>query len=135
MQKYAVFRLLFVFIEVKVTFSGNKYIQVFCAFDQVVSACFGKELKSDYKEHIKKFFYCVKKLCITVTPKVHALIYHVPEFIEMTGHPLGFYSEQASESVHYAYTNHAEDFKINKNHSNYHGKLLRSVCSFNALRQ
>ena len=39
-----------------------------------------------------------------ITPKFHALIVHVPEFLKRNRNPsyaLGYDSEQSSESVHY----------------------------------
>ena len=43
--------------------------------------------------------------------KVHAIVTHVPEFIRMTGEPLGRYSEQAMESVHQDWEKTWENYK------------------------
>ena len=43
---------------------------------------------------------------ITITPKVHILLMHVPDFTTKHNRSLGWYSEQTLESVHH-------DFKIN----------------------
>lgn len=77
----------------------------------------------------------MQKLSLDPTPKIHILLYHVPEFISMTGKPLGIFSEQASESVHFAFNEHAESYKINYRKDNVGSKLLRAVCTFNSLRK
>ena len=38
---------------------------------------------------------------ISITPKVHILTEHVPDFCKKHGYSLGWYSEQALESCHY----------------------------------
>lgn len=89
-------------------------------------------LDTQYQAKIDVFEEEFKKSKISVTPKVHALIHHVPEFIKMKKKPLGIFSEQASESVHYQYNKHAENFKPSKSTTK---KNLRAVCTFNCLRQ
>lgn len=70
---------------------------------------------------------------ISITSKLHILFVHVPQFIEMTASSLGFYSEQASESVHYAFNCHVDNYKLSKNKKK-NEKLLRAVCTLNSLR-
>lgn len=112
----------------------NKYIPAFEKFDSVVAGCFGQSIDDTYASSIREFQDVITKLPISITPKLHALFCHVQDFIELKGKPLGFYSEQASESVHFAFTKHAEDYKLSKSKINTE-KLLRSVRSFNAIRQ
>ena len=91
--------------------SVNNFITAFNSFNAVVDACYGKELHPDFERRIAVFALDYLKLGITVTPKVHAVIFHVAEFCQMTGQGLGPWSEQAGESVHH-------DFKqIWKNYS------------------
>ena len=59
------------------------------------------DLNPQYQYYIKHFENVYKDLGISVTPKVHILIRHVPEFIKKHNRSLGWYSEQALESIHY----------------------------------
>ena len=79
------------------------YIVVLKAFDKVVHSCFGVTLVEGYKENITMFSKLYRELGITVTPKVQ----HITDFMALKGEAagLGFYSEQAMESVH-------QDFKV-----------------------
>lgn len=114
---------------------GNKYIELFQKFNDVVASCFGQSLDENYQVKIVDFHQAILKNKINFTPKLHACIYHIPEFISMKQKPLGFYSEQASESVHFAYAKHSENYKITQKSGDYDQKFLRSVTTFNALRQ
>ena len=49
--------------------------------------------------HHTKETFKLSKLEISVTPKVHAVFFHVQEFCELTKMGLGPWSEQTSESV------------------------------------
>lgn len=51
------------------------------------------------------------KFKLNITPKLLAVVHQVPEFIEMKGKSLSIYSEQASESIHFAYFKHASNIK------------------------
>ena len=72
-------------------------------FNNVVKSCFGRELKKDYLVHIENFADCYLALGKNVTPKVHAVFVHVPQFLQRhrdLKKGMGYWSEQASESVH-----------------------------------
>ena len=58
-------------------------------------------LDPEYDTYIRKFKEVYKDLGITITPKVHILTEHVPEFCKKHNNSLGLYSEQALESSHY----------------------------------
>ena len=77
-------------------------LDVFLAFNKVVHAYFGTKLDKDFEYYIKDFgdSYCF--LGLSVTPKVHAILCHVKQFLNRKGahRGLGDYSEQASEAVH-----------------------------------
>ena len=60
--------------------SVNNFITAFNSFNAVVDACYGKELHPDFERRIAVFALDYLKLGITVTPKVHAVIFHVAEF-------------------------------------------------------
>ena len=83
------------------------YVDVFKCLDAISHKCFGNHLHPDWKEEINKFsevFEAVHRYN-GWTPKMHALVHHVPEFISAKERPrpLGIYSEQAGESVHHNY--------------------------------
>ena len=81
----------------------KKFISAFKSFNDVVTACYGNELDVDYLRKIAIFAADYYRLGISVTPKVHAVIYHIAEFCELTGR--GPWSEQTGESVHYDFKN------------------------------
>ena len=78
----------------------NPFIETFKAFNEVIKSCHGTNLISDYKELIKNFRICYRRLLINVTPEVHAVFFHVEDFCEVVGMGLGPWSEQATESLH-----------------------------------
>ena len=114
-------------------FLGNKYVPVFRSFNQVVISCFGQTLHDNWEEKIKTFKKEIDKLKISYTPKIHALIYHVPEFIVETQMALGFFSEQASEQVHHSFSCFSKRFNLSKVNVNRNkNKLLRCVSCYNS---
>ena len=77
-----------------------KYVNAFKSFNHAVAAFYGSKLDDDYQQKISVFVADYLKLKITVTPKVHAVFFHVSEFCDITGRGLGPWNEQAGESVH-----------------------------------
>ena len=69
--------------------------------NNVVESCFGPNLQPGYCESILCFKQAYLDLDIAVTPKVHAIFFHIVEFCGIVDAGLGKFSEQASESVHY----------------------------------
>lgn len=104
----------------------------FSSFLQVVSACFGDSLEANYREAISHFKECYMALGIRVTPKVHAVFFHVADFCESKNRGLGPWSEQSTESVHHDFSSLWEDFKVRSfNHPNFKFKFLAGVCAYN----
>ena len=64
------------------------------------------------------------KLGISVTSKVHAVIFHIAEFCEMTGRGLGPWSEQTGESVHHDFKETWKRYKVNNTDRDIYGKNL-----------
>ena len=97
---------------------GLPYIAALRAFDRVVVACFGMELKPDYKEHIAMFSKLYRELDISVTPKVHMVEKHIVDFLELKGEEggLGFWMEQAMEAVHHDFKIFWEKYKVDIDH-------------------
>ena len=98
-----------------------------------MNSCFGQTLDVDYRQNIEAFKACYMELSINVTPKVHSLLYHVPDFCDETSSGLGVYSEQASESVHRDFNLIWTDFKIRSlDNPNYDEKLLKAIQIYNS---
>lgn len=113
------------------------FFNVFKSFNDVVNSHFGLEYKKDNAEkNIKSFKTTYEKLCnkynISCTPKVHAVLHHVPEFCSKMNVGLGIFNEQAFESVHADFKNTWSRFKRSPENPNYSAKLLRAVCVYNA---
>ena len=58
----------------------SQFVTTLKLFDEVVSSCYGFELARDFLKKIVAFKTAYLKLPISVTPKVHAVFYHIPEF-------------------------------------------------------
>ena len=70
------------------------------SFNYVRDACFGEALSPDYMITVHKFKAAYLAFEIAVTPKIHEIFDHVPEFCSLKKTNLGKFSEQVSESVH-----------------------------------
>ena len=112
----------------------QKFPVAFSSFNEVVSSCYGRNLKADYKEKISKFKDDYMRLKISVTSKVHAVFFHVHEFCDMTDMGLGPWSEQTSESLHQEFNKCWENYNV-KDQKNpiYQQRLLQAVQMFNNL--
>ena len=86
--------------ELSSSFQVGPFVRAFRDFRRVVHSCFGMSLDQDFAQHIQNFRDSCDHLPISITPKLHILFVHVPEFINRKNLPLGVFSEQASETVH-----------------------------------
>ncbi len=69
----------------------------------------------------------------TMTPKVHMLIHHVPEYVCHTGIQLGSTSEQAPKSQHTCFDISYHRFKVNFTNSPvFREHLLNAVLHYNS---
>lgn len=109
-----------------------KYVDCFQKLKMVVDSCFSMTLQADYVKHINLFKESYEALGISVTPKIHAIFFHVTEFCSKTGKGLGFYSEQVIESLHHDFSDTWKNFKVLKEHPQYKDRLLRAVCQYNS---
>ena len=78
----------------------NPFIETFKVFNEVIKSCYRTNLISNYKELIKNFRVCYRRLPINVTPEVHAVFFHVEDFCEVVEMGLGPWREHATESLH-----------------------------------
>ena len=61
-----------------------KYVDVLHTFKNVVNDIFSCDLKLTFKESIKFFKNAYLLSGLSITPKVHAVFYHVPEYCDMS---------------------------------------------------
>lgn len=108
-----------------------KYADTFEKFRKVVNSCFSVELKPGYENDIDDFKKSYEKLNISVTIKIHAIFFHVKEFCRKYGKGLGFFSEQAFETVHHDFEETWQNFRRSEELPSYGKKLLRAVCTYN----
>jgi hypothetical protein len=108
------------------------FVEAFRAFNEVVDSCYGSKLNVNYKDCIFVFKNKYLALNINVTPKVHAVFYHIEDFCEQHQKGLGQWSEQASEAVHADFSKTWIKYKVSNNHPNYSVQLLRAVNEYNA---
>ncbi len=70
---------------------------------------------------------------LRMTPKVHVLVHHVPQYVRLTTAPLGPTSEQALESQHRYFDIFYHRFKVNYTNSPvFRERLLNAVLHYNA---
>ena len=108
------------------------FIDAFKCFNKVVDSCFGMKLDDDYENNIEAFRLAFQRLGIRITPKVHIVFFHVIEFCNKFIKGLGYFSEQASESVHYDFNACWEKFKVHSTHRDFGSHLFNAVSRYNA---
>ena len=110
----------------------HRYVNTLNAFNDVVSACYGDDLQLDYANKIKVFSGEYRKLGINITPKIHAVMFHIEEFCTLTGRGLAPWSEQTSESIHHDFKPTWDNFKVKSvDNPKYSEHLLRAVQTYN----
>ena len=65
------------------------FLHAISAFQKVVASCYGYKLASTYKEDIASFKAAYRKLHVNDTTKIHIVVEHLTEFIEMSSNVLG----------------------------------------------
>ncbi|KAK6188168.1 hypothetical protein SNE40_004411 [Patella caerulea] len=119
--------------------SGLRIVNAFSTFNDVRHSCFGMTVQGDYKDSIDKFEIAYRELGLQFTSKCHAVVDHISQFLERQGdmfdceNGLGFWSEQASESVHSDFKSLSDNgYKRDLNHSAYAVNLLRCTTTYNS---
>ena len=108
------------------------FVETLRKFRLVVSSCFGNTLDESYSTKIDDFKNAYLSLNISVTPKAHAVFYHITHFIRRKKTSLGLYSEQATEALHSNFHPHWARYKHNPLHPNYSKQLLNCVVDYNS---
>ena len=106
----------------------HNFIECMRLFHDVQDACFGMELGEDWEAKIHIWMDSYKELGISITPKVHCLMYEVPIFIWETGLALGQVSAQVFETGHFDFEETLKRFK-KKETSPKHGDSLVDAMS------
>ena len=93
------------------------YAKAFSAFNNIVEACYGDNLSSDYVSKIQFFAHAYNELKLSITPKIHAVLFHIEEFCSITGRGLAPWSEQTIEACHHDFNKTWENFKVKEMHN------------------
>lgn len=96
-----------------------KFVKVLDDFRKVVDSCFGTVLDPAFTRYINRFKESYLALHISVTPKAHVIFFHVPQFCTRYNKALGFYNEQAMESIHYEFKSFWQKYQVNRKHKEY----------------
>ena len=107
-----------------------EYVDVLRKFKSVVDKGYGMTLDENFLSAIEDFSTAYKRLGIRITPKVHAVMFHVSEFCETHDKGLGFWSEQASESVHSDFEKIWVRYKVGQHNKTYDTQLLKAVQDY-----
>lgn len=115
------------------TIDSLKFVDAFQNFNKVVESCFSANLDPNYLKYIAEFRKSYLDLEISITPKVHAVFFHVGEFCSRVKRGLAFFSEQSLESVHSDFAAFWENRKVSHNNPDFGNRLLSAICAYNAL--
>ena len=133
-------RILRVASQLAVDTSLPRHLTVFAHalvnFNSVVSGCFGTEEHPSFNwaADIHAFEKSFLKLDISITPKVHAVIHHLPQWLELGKGPLGHHSEQATEACHYDFQHVLKNYAFNPLKLEQMAmQYLRAVLKYNSL--
>ena len=114
----------------------QKYVHILRCLYQVVESCFSSmSLDPEFESYIQKFKEVYMDLGISITPKVHILTEHVPDFCKRHNKSLGLYSEQALESSHYDFLRNCwenQSYKRSLGHKDYAQSLKSAVISYSS---
>merc|ERR1712055_839787 len=113
----------------------QKYVHILRSLYEVILSCFGMTLEPGYENDIIRFKEIYVDLGLSITPKVHILIEHVPDFCKKHGHSLGMYSEQALESSHYDFLKNCwekQSYKRPLGHPAYSQNLMTAVIAYSS---
>lgn len=108
------------------------FVKALEAFSSVIDACFSKTLKPNFLKWINDFKKYFLDLHINITPKVHAVFFHVPDFCQRHQSGLSYFSEQACESVHADFLKTWNRYKVLESNPSFSDCLIRAVLDYNS---
>ena len=115
----------------------SSIVNSFKYLKSVKAACLGSGLLPEYELTINECKEAYVKHGLRVSPKVHALIKHTWKFLSLmsSSNPnkgLGFWTEQASESVHYDFKQFWESgLKVSSSLKDYPQILFKAMVTYN----
>lgn len=71
-----------------------------------------------------------KNVGLRITPKIHAVLFHISQFCVAYGYGLGVVSEQASESVLANFKKTLEKYLVSHHNPSFPKQLLRAVQDY-----
>ncbi|CAH1104522.1 unnamed protein product [Psylliodes chrysocephalus] len=120
-------------------FAVTPYVQTFKAMDNLVKCCFGTTKSGSNTclqkciEEVRKNYKAIEN--VTVTLKIHVLLEHLEDcicFFE-NNETLGYWSEQAGESIHREFLSFWNRYKINTMENEaYMKNLHKAVAQFSS---
>ena len=113
-------------------FEAMPLVRVFRAFRDVIKSCFGAELQPDYLDRIAEFKSALFDASVKITPKMHIIIFHVPQWCGHFKKALGVVSEQALEASHKKFKKYFDRYKVGVTNPRFGEQLRTAVCSFNS---
>lgn len=108
----------------------QEYIAAFQDFASVVESCYGKHLSDNYEDAIKRFQHSYAKLNVRITPKIHAVFYHIKDFCASHRLGLAHWSEQAIESIHADFKKTWARYAVGCKNQRYGEQLLNAVKDY-----
>ncbi len=105
------------FLKEVVPSSVHLLVECLEAFHRVVVGVFGQIIDPETKDNVstfeETFMGTIRTQNPRMTPKVHMLVHHVPEYVRRAAAPLGHTSEQALECQHRFVDIFHHRFKVN----------------------
>lgn len=115
--------------------SPNQFLlfsQALDQFEAVFIACLQEKLDFSYAQKISDFVDTWSEAKLPNSSKFHILKFHIIDFIRLTGHPLGRYGEQATETVHFDFGQTWHKIKVPESSDLYSNNLRRAVVMYNS---
>jgi hypothetical protein len=111
------------------------------AFKPVVEGTMGQDLVDDFEEKIGAYgheFVNAEQNLLTLdsdiklpkTWKIHAILFHLPQFLTRVKCGMAQYSKQTMESIHHKMKATFARFCVSEDNSSHGERLLRSVIEF-----
>ena len=110
----------------------KRFGEALTLLNKVKKSCFGMDLLPSWEFDLERFIEKYESLELGYTPKIHALKVHVKQFITLTGHSLGRYTEQPFEAIHKDFKNVWINYKRTRNNKTYPTQLCNCVVAYNS---